>query len=54
MTIMFTEQHISVRTYLPMDIISIRVSKLMTRAAIAEATPDITVATTGVPVNGNT
>jgi len=36
-----------------MDIISISVSKLMTRAATADATPDSTVATTGVPVNGN-
>lgn len=36
-----------------MDIISISVSKLMIRAAIAEATPDNIVATTGVPVNGN-
>lgn len=36
-----------------MDIISMSVSKLMMRAAIAEATPDNIVATTGVPVNGN-
>lgn len=36
-----------------MDIISINVSKLMTSAATADATPEITVATTGVPVNGN-
>lgn len=36
-----------------MDIISMRVSKLITRAATADATPDSTVATTGVPVNGN-
>lgn len=40
-------------TYLPMDIISMSVSKLITRAATADATPDSTVATTGVPVNGN-
>lgn len=36
-----------------MDIISISVSKLITSAATEDATPDITVATTGVPVNGN-
>lgn len=39
--------------YSPMDIISISVSRLMTSAATADATPDIKVATTGVPVNGN-